>query len=253
MPDAAASRPAKVSSAPMSGRLLPIKATGIDYEAGGQRLLDGVEFEIAGAGVTVVMGPNGAGKSLLLRILHGMITPSAGSVLWGGATLDESIRRRQAMVFQRPVLLRRSVAANMAFALRLRGGHARQLGAELLERVRLSKHGRRPARLLSVGEQQRLALARALVMEPDVVFFDEPTASLDPASEAIIEELVGETSANGTKVVFVTHDVAQAHRLADDVVFLHHGRVCEHTAATEFFTDPASPQATDYLAGRLVI
>jgi len=233
--------------------LLPGEARGLVLEAGGARLVDGVDLTLGPGRITVLMGPNGAGKSLLLRLLHGLIAPSGGTVRWAGRAPDDSVRRRQAMVFQRPVLLRRSVAANVDFALALRGGGTPARRAELLDRVGLGGQARLPARLLSGGEQQRLALARALALAPEILFLDEPTASLDPASVLTIETIVREAHAAGAKIVFVTHDVGQARRLADEVVFLHRGRVCEHTAATEFFDRPASQEARDYLAGRIVL
>jgi tungstate transport system ATP-binding protein len=154
------------------------------------------------------------------------------------------------MVFQRPVLLRRSVAANLRFVLGLRGGDPARV-QELLDMAGLTDRARQPARLLSGGEQQRLCLARALALDPQVLFLDEPTANLDPASTAAIESTVGRVSAAGTKVVFVTHDLAQARRLAEDVVFLHRGRVTEHRPAPAFFDRPDSRPARDYLDGRL--
>lgn len=233
--------------------LLPLAVEGLRYEVRGARLIDGVDLRLEDPGVTVVMGPNGAGKSLLLRLMHGLLEPTAGRVRWNGATVDEAVRRRQALVFQRPVLLRRSVRANIEFVLRLRPGNKPQPAMHWLEHVGLADRAEQPARRLSGGEQQRLAMARALALEPEVLLMDEPTASLDPASVATIEALVGEARQAGTKVVFVTHDIGQARRLADDVVFLHRGRLVEHTAAETFFEQPVSTAARDYLAGRLVL
>ncbi len=241
-----------VASVPANG-LLPCEARGLVLEIDGRRLVDGVDLTLRAGAITVLMGPNGAGKSLLLRLLHGMIAPTAGTVRWAGRAPDEAVRKRQAMVFQRPVLLRRSVAANIDFALGLRGGGSPGARAAMLDHVGLADYANRPARLLSGGEQQRLALARALVLEPEVLFLDEPTASLDPASVQMIETIVGEAHAAGTKIVFVTHDVGQARRLADEVVFIHRGRVCEHARAARFFDRPASREAGDYLAGRIVL
>lgn len=240
----------------MTGRVAPIlpgEARGLVLDVDGTRLIDGVDLRLATPGVTVIMGPNGAGKSLLLRLLHGMMPPTAGRVSWGGASLTEAVRARQAMVFQRPVLLRRSVAANIDFVLKLRGAAAADRRDFLLDHVGLGEHAAVPARLLSGGEQQRLALARALAIDPEVLFLDEPTASLDPASMHRIEQIVGVASENGTKVVFVTHEQNQAERLADDVVFLHRGRVLEHTAADRFFDRPESDAARDYLSGRILL
>ena len=232
--------------------LLPVEARGLVFEAGGKRLVDGIDLVVEAGPVTVVMGPNGAGKSLLLRLLHGLIVPSAGSVFWGGEPLSEPMRKRQAMVFQRPVLLRRSVAANLEFVLKLRGTASDRRRRELLRYVGLEGLEDRPARLLSGGEQQRLVLARALALEPEVLFLDEPTASLDPHSTAAIEAIVKAEQQRGTKIILVTHDLGQARRLADEVVFLHNGRLVEHNPATHFFAEPVSRQARDYVAGRLV-
>ncbi len=226
---------------------------GLVYRAGGRNLIDGVDLRLAAGSFTVVMGPNGAGKSLLLRLLHGLITPTAGSVSWEGKPHGDELRRRQAMVFQRPVLLRRSVAANIRFVLKVRGRSSAQRVEEILDEVGLLPYAHQPARLLSGGEQQRLSLARALALEPRVLFMDEPTASLDPASTAAIESIVRRAHGRGTKIVFITHDLGQARRLADDVVFLNRGRVVEHTPAGRFFASPASREARDYLAGRLVL
>lgn len=226
---------------------------GLVYRAGERNLIDRVDLRVPRDGVTVVMGPNGAGKSLLLRLLHGLLTPSAGQVLWDRRPLDAAARRDQAMVFQRPVLLRRSVAANIRFVLRLRGRVAAARIEEILREVDLAERADQPARLLSGGEQQRLNLARALATEPRVLFLDEPTAHLDPTATAAIEAIVQRAHRRGTKIVFVTHDLGQARRLADDVLFLHGGRLAEHTPAPSFFDHPASQAARDYLDGRLCL
>lgn len=225
---------------------------GLVYEAGGRRLIDSVELSIARDSRTVVMGPNGAGKSLLLRLLHGLLEPSAGEVLWNGRRLDAGVRREQAMVFQRPVLLRRSVAANIRFVLKQRGGANSEI-EQILDEVGLADLADQPARLLSGGEQQRLTLARALATHPRVLFLDEPTASLDPSSTAAIEAIVQRAHERGTKIVFVTHSLGQARRLADDVLFMHKGRLTEHSPASTFFDQPSSQAAADYLDDRLVL
>jgi tungstate transport system ATP-binding protein len=233
--------------------LLPMRARGLTLEVAGRRLVDAIDLTLATDGFTAVMGPTGAGKSLLLRLLHGLLEPTAGEIRWGGAPMSEALRLRQAMVFQKPVLLRRSVAANIDFVLRLKGTAGRERRDEILARVGLLAHGDQPARLLSGGEQQRLALARALAVGPEVLFLDEPTASLDPASVLKIEEIVSEAQARGAKIVFVTHDVGQAKRLADEVVFVNRGRLVEHTPAKRFFAGPSSEVAQAYLEGRIVL
>jgi tungstate transport system ATP-binding protein len=231
--------------------LLPLEVRGLTLEGTGRRLVDGIDLRLGRLGITVVMGPNGAGKSLVLRMLHGLVRPTAGEILWGGHALSTEIRRRQALVFQKPVLLRRSVAANLDFVLRGRDAAARRKA--LLDHVGLAPLADQPARLLSGGEQQRLALARALATDPQVLFLDEPTASLDPASVLTIEKIVRHAALRGTRIIFVTHDPGQARRLADDVVFLANGRLAEHTSARAFFASPASEAARAYLDGRLVV
>jgi tungstate transport system ATP-binding protein len=233
--------------------LLPLDARNLTLDIAGKRLVDSVDLTLDARSFTMVMGPNGAGKSLLLRLIHGLLQPTAGTVLWGGHPLSLAVRQRQAMVFQRPVLLRRSVAANIDFVLGLKGHAASNRRDEILDHVGLLDHARQPARLLSGGEQQRLALARALVLDPEVLFLDEPTASLDPASVQMIEQIVSTAHRGGTKIIFITHDVGQAKRLADDIVFLHRGRRAEHTAAERFFAHPSSEPAKAYLEGRIVL
>lgn len=249
----ATDHPCLVPPTDRANGLLPLVAEGVSFEAGGRRLVDRLSLQVKHGPLTVIMGPNGAGKSLLLRLLHGLIAPSTGRITWGGVAAGPAIRRRQAMVFQKPVLLRRSVAANVDFVLHLHQRVDANRRHALLERVGLADHADTPARKLSGGEQQRLALARALAIEPAVMLLDEPTASLDPASVLRIETLVREAHTAGTKVIFVTHDIGQARRLADEVVFLHRGRVVEHTSAARFFTQTASTEASGYLAGRIVL
>ena len=242
------------ASAPGAGAdLFPLVLDDVSFQAGGTVLIKGVDLTLPAQGATVIMGPNGAGKSLLLRLMHGLIAPSGGTVTWGGMPLGEAVRKRQAMVFQRPVLLRRSVAANIDFVLRLRGRADPGRRREILDHAGLAAHADQPARLLSGGEQQRLAMARALATEPDVLFMDEPTSNLDPASTLVIEEIAKAARDRGTKIIFITHDMGQARRLADDVVFVHKGKVLEHSPAETFFTQPASTEAGDYMAGKIIL
>lgn len=232
--------------------LMPLAVRGLALRTAAAAPIDGLDLDLGPRGCTIFMGPNGAGKSLLLKMLHGLIPPSAGTIDWNGQAAGRAVTRRQALVFQTPALLRRSVAANIAFVLKVRGRDPKHCGA-LLDHVGLADKARQPARLLSGGEQQRLALARALATEPEVLFLDEPTASLDPASTLRIEEIVGRARARGIRIVFVTHDSGQARRLADDVVFLHRGRVVEHATADRFFPVPHSAPARAYLDGRIVV
>ena len=246
MPSAAETLQRERAATETAQSLFPLRVRRLVYSVGKQRLIDGIDLTIEQGSRTIIMGPNGAGKSLLLRLLHGLLTPTAGEVRWGETPRVDQARRRQALVFQHPVLLRRSVAANLRFVLKLRQ-YAR---AEREERLRhslelasLSHLVDRPARVLSQGEQQRVALARALVLEPEVLLLDEPTVSLDPVSAAAIEELLLAAHRRGTKIILVTHDMAQARRLADEVVLLQQGRVVEHAAALQFFQQSTSMAA----------
>jgi tungstate transport system ATP-binding protein len=248
--------PFETLEAAASTPLLPLEAHGITFEAGGRCLIGGIDLKLRPGMRTVVMGPNGSGKSLLLRLLHGLLQPSAGVILWNGRSADDAMRRRQAMVFQRPVLLRRSALCNLRHALRTRGlsrHEQRRRAEEVLDKAQLTAIAHTPARLLSGGEQQRLALARALSLAPEVLFLDEPTANLDPASTVAIERLIQDAHEHGTKIVLVTHDAGQARRLADEIVFMCDGRLEDHAPSERFFDQPGSSRARAFLEGRIVI
>lgn len=231
--------------------ILPLSLQDVGYAVGGKRLLSGITLRIAGRRRLIVMGANGAGKSLFLRLCHGLIDPTTGRRRWASG---EARAEAQAMVFQRPVLLRRSVAANLDYPLALRGqprAARREAVALTLERFGLTRLAGRPARLLSGGEQQRLALARAWAMRPEVLFLDEPCASLDPSSTRIIEEMVVQFAAEGITIVMTTHNLGQARRVAEDVAFLHRGRLIEHRPAADFFAGPDAPEARAFMTGDL--
>ena len=232
--------------------ILPLKLEGMGYAVAGKPLLSDITLTIPPGRRLVVMGANGAGKSLFLRLCHGLIEPTSGRRHWASG---ESRAKAQAMVFQRPVLLRRSVAANLAYPLALAGmGRAARndLVAQVLARFGLEAMAGRPARLLSGGEQQRLALARAWAMSPQVLFLDEPSSALDPSATRAIEAMITRFSEEGITIVMSTHDMGQARRLAQDVVFLHRGRLIEHRPAASFFVGPTTPEARAFLAGDLV-
>jgi len=226
-----------------------LKLQGVTFTHRGQRLLAPLDLHLSGCRRTLVMGPNGAGKSLLMRLAHGLLTPSAGKIHWQGRP------PRQAMVSQRPVLLRRSALANLTYALAVSGAprpNRKARAREALERFGLAALEKRPARVLSGGEQQRLALARAWLVEPEVLFLDEPTAALDPAAIQAVEAAVHDFHRRGTRIVMTTHDLQQARRLADDIVLLYGGRLVEHSPAETFFTAPASAEARAFIQGELV-
>lgn len=231
--------------------ILPLQLDGICYAAGGNPILRGIDAKFAGGSRTVILGANGAGKSVLLRICHGLIAPTAGTVRWANG---DARPRAQAMAFQRPVLLRRSVLGNIEYALRLAGVPASQRRSQAqraLSRVGLAGIGDRSARVLSGGEQQRVALARAWALRPSILFLDEPTASLDPAAARNIESIVQAIHAAGTKIVMTTHNLALARRLADEVLLLHEGEVIESAPASEFFSRPRTPLARAFIEGEL--
>src|SRR6185437_3742654 len=218
---------------------LPIMLVEAGILAGTTTILDRVSLWLAPGAPTVLIGPNGAGKTTLLRVAMGLIAPITGRVTWGGRANVPPTRR--AIVLQRPVMLRRSAAANIGYALASAGVPRRDRDvrvAEMLETVGLAGLGARPARRLSGGEQQRLALARALAREPEVLFLDEPTASLDPGATKAVEDVIRAVAARGIKVVMATHDLGEARRLAGEIVLMHRGRVIEGGAAAEFFADP---------------
>ncbi len=236
--------------------ILPLRVRGLRYAAGGSTLIDGLDLDLEAGPRSVIVGPNGAGKSLLLRLLHGLLRPGAGSISWAGAPPGRRVRMRQAMVFQKPVLLRRSVLANVTHALRVQGirrGERRERAREVLDQAGLASLAGRPARVLSGGEQQRLAIARAWAVRPEVMLLDEPTASLDPAATLAVERMIAAIHAAGTKIVMTTHDMGQARRLADEVLFLHRGRLVERAPAATFFDEPESREARTFLAGQLLV
>ncbi len=238
---------------PGTGGILPLSVDSLVFEADGKRLIKDITFTVDAGPRTAILGPNGAGKSLLLRLCHGLILPSSGEVVWHGMTTGDPALR-QAMVFQRPIMLRRTAAENVDYALKVRDVPRRlrrELVREALKVTRLNRLAGRQARVLSVGEQQRLALARAWALRPDVLFLDEPTASLDPAVTHTIEDLINTIRAAGTKIILTTHDLGQARRLADEVLFLHRGRLLEQTPAREFFERPRSEAARAFIAGEL--
>ncbi|MAZ06265.1 MAG: ABC transporter ATP-binding protein [Halomonas sp.] len=235
----------------MPSSLLPICISDLRLIKGNRAVLQGVNLRIYEPGITVIMGPNGAGKTMFLRCLHGLIIPDQGVITLGPLTVANS-RDEQAMVFQQPVLLRRTVLQNLAFAAPgIAKTDPRRL-IQALESVNLTDRAGQPARMLSGGEQQRLALARALLNEPALLLLDEATASLDPASVLLIESLVKAQSARGTKVILVSHDQCQARRLADEIVFIANGQVAEQSPAEQFFTAPQTRTAKAYLAGEIL-
>ncbi len=237
----------------MTARILPLHVKNLRFDAGGQTLIKDITMTLDNGPITLIMGHNGAGKSLLLKLCHGLISQSAGTLTWNNVSAANA-RRAQAMVFQKPVMLRRSVRANVEYPLKLKRmprdmRHAR--AAQALEKTGLSGIADRSAPLLSGGEQQKLALARAWALEPQVLFLDEPTASLDPKSTGEVEELIRAIHRSGTKIIMTSHRVSQVRRLADEVIFLHEGQLVETGPAERVLSRAKSSEARAYLAGEL--
>ena len=224
--------------------ILPLKLEGVSF----RDIIRPLSLEIGAGPSTIILGANGAGKSVLMRLMHGLLPPSSGKVSWRG----ENPHRKQAMVFQRPVMLRRSAIENVLYPLRAaRAADAERLADEALREVGLHHLAHRPARVLSGGEQQRLALARAWALHPEVLFLDEPTASLDPTATREIETVIRAFDAAGTKVVMATHNLGQARRLGDEVIYLHQGRVLERAPVEQFFAQPGTAEAAAFIKGEL--
>ncbi len=231
--------------------MFPIRVRDLRFQPNGRPVLDGIDLDIADEGITLVLGPNGAGKSVLLRTLCGLIAPTGGTMDWGGGARPE---RGVMMVFQHPMMLRSSVLDNVALALKPQGvaRQQRHLRAmTILERVGLAHRSTDSARQLSGGEQQRLALARAWLTRPKLLLLDEPTASLDPSATAEVERIVREIRTDGTRILMTTHNLGQATRLGDDVIFMSAGKVREHSPLQRFFARPSSEEARLFIQGEL--
>jgi tungstate transport system ATP-binding protein len=223
--------------------ILPLELERVSF----RNIIAPLSLAIEAGPSSIILGANGAGKSVLLRLMHGLLAPSSGKVRWRG-----DARRKQAMVFQRPVMLRRSALANVLYALQSAGvSDAHAVAVEALKEVGLAHLAHRPARVLSGGEQQRLALARAWALHPEVLFLDEPTANLDPSATREIETIIRAFDAAGTKIVMSTHNLGQARRLGDEVIYLHQGRMVERAPVERFFKSPATAEAAAFIKGEL--
>ena len=226
---------------------LPLQFDGVSLTLGGVDVVKDLTLTLAGTAPTVLIGPNGSGKTTLLRLAMGLATPTSGQITWAGLATPPG---RLAIMFQRPVMLRRTAKANIEYVLE---SHDQPSADALLRSVGLAHVADRPARRLSGGEQQRLALARALARNPEILLLDEPTASLDPAAIKAVEDILREVAKSGVKIVMSTHDIGQARRIGAEILFLAKGRVIEHTPATKFFAAPSSREATAFLRGELVL
>ena len=230
---------------------LPIYIKDLSLILDERKILSSLNLSINSDDVTVIMGPNGAGKSLFLKILNGILTPTSGCITWNNKKQFSDTLNTQAFVFQKPILLRRSVIANLDYMDSVLGYKKKISKDRLLEIVQLKKQKNQPARMLSLGEQQRLSLIRSLMLRPNLLLLDEPTANLDPASTKIIEDIILNLKMMGIKIIFVTHNILQAKRIADDIIFLNEGKMVEHLNKQEFFSNSKSIEVQNYLNGIL--
>ena len=230
---------------------LPIYIKDLSLILDERKILSSLNLSINSDDVTVIMGPNGAGKSIFLKILNGILTPTSGCITWNNKKQFSDTLNTQAFVFQKPILLRRSVIANLDYMDSVLGNKKKISKDRLLEIVQLKKQKNQPARMLSLGEQQRLSLVRSLMLRPNLLLLDEPTANLDPASTKIIEDIILNLKMMGIKIIFVTHNILQAKRIADEIIFLNEGKMVEHLNKQEFFSNSKSIEVQNYLNGIL--
>lgn len=237
----------------MVSSILPLKIADACVEKRGKRIIGPINFEVSDKGFTIIMGPNGSGKTTLLRLLHGLESPRGGTLNWNKK--KETAQLHQSFVFQTPIMLRRTAIENISYPLLLRNipkGDALKIAQEWIEKINLEKSAQLNAAFLSGGEKQKLAIARALAIKPQLIFLDEPTANLDGSATREIEELLKDTHKTGTRIIMTTHNVGQGKRLAEDVIFLYRGNIVETSAANHFFTKPQTKEAKAFLDGDIL-
>tara|TARA_B100000242_G_scaffold62789_1_gene38282 strand:+ start:1850 stop:2554 length:705 start_codon:yes stop_codon:yes gene_type:complete len=234
--------------------MFPLRVTDVKINIKSKRLIGPINLEIEQNGISILLGANGSGKTTLLEALHGLRKLSAGKVEWNIS--NSQAAAEQAFVFQSPIMLRRTVAENLAFPLKVRRLSKLTTTTEVMmwaKKIGLEDKIKQQAMLLSGGEMQAIAVARALITKPKMLFLDEPTASLDGATKKAIEDILISASSNGTKILMSTHDLGQLKRLARDIIFLHNGIVEAHCSKEEFLTKPPSKAAKQFLAGDIVL
>lgn len=234
-------------------KISPIKIKNISILLNDRLILRNINCQINDKSITAILGPNGAGKSLLLQTINGLTPILNGEITYNLRQLDDNIRKQQAMVFQSPTLLRRTVLGNMEFVNSINKNTNMLDVKSILKKVGLEAFNNKPARLLSGGEKQRLSLARALLIQPKLLLLDEPTANLDPYSLKLIEDLISEENSKGTTIILTTHDMSQAKRLASDIIFINKGEILEQTQAKIFFKEPQTIEAKRYLTGEILL
>ena len=233
--------------------IFPLRLQDACVQRRGKRLIGPIDLTIEGHGITMLIGPNGSGKTTLLRAMYGLERISSGTRNWTAPQRDVS--HRQAFVFQTPIMMRRSVVECIAYPLRLAGQsrrQAREAAAIAAKDAGLGDILDVPAPFISGGEKQKLAVARALIQDPDILFLDEPCASLDGQATRQIEETLLAAAARGLRIIMSTHDLGQARRLSNEIVFLARGRVLEHQPAEGFFASPETREAKAFQCGDIV-
>ncbi|MDG1764928.1 MAG: ATP-binding cassette domain-containing protein [Paracoccaceae bacterium] len=233
--------------------MFPLIAENLVVEFKGQRILGPIGLKLVKGDIAVILGPNGSGKTTLLKSLHGIIKIKHGAVSWS-CPKSESMAK-QMFVFQSPVMLRRSVFENLTYPLTLcktPKAEINRLADEWVSRISLKEVIHVAATRLSGGEKQKLALARALITKPEMLFLDEPTASLDGKTTLEIEKLLQNSAENGTTIMMSTHDIGQAKRLAKNILFLNKGKLESTQPAQTFFREPMSNNASKFIAGDIV-
>ena len=236
-----------------SKSLTPIVISNLSLLLGKTKILDNINCKINNKSIFAILGPNGAGKSMFLKTINGLVGVKSGKINFNSREINEYIRKEIALVFQKPILLRRSVLENMQFVLEKKNPLSNLEIMKLLQRVRLDTFKDKPARLLSGGEQQRLSLARALLINPSLLLLDEPTANLDPYSLNLIEEIILDENKKVKTIILTTHDLGEAKRLAKEILFFNKGKLLEQTKAINFFKKPKTKEAQSYINRKILL
>ena len=232
--------------------ILPLKIKHLNFNLNNKIILKNINIDFKDNSISVIMGPNGSGKTILLKIINGLLKPSSGEIIYKDSNSKLNHRNFQSFVFQKPVIFRSSVKENLKFIFSLKKSNYRLSLKKYLEIVGLENLINSPARKLSLGEQQRLSVIRGFANEPSFILFDEPTANLDPHSTLVIEKIILAAKKFGIKIIFVTHDIFQAKRLADEIIFMDKGEIFEISQAKIFFNNPSSSQAKKYISGEIL-